>query len=87
MATSKPAMLRPTSSRPAPNHPYPDNHGGVMKTTQNRSTDYGSKELKGMSDHNNTMNQKGNHFMRKTLGKTQTIQGLEKKIKKDLELG
>lgn len=39
------------------------------------------------SDHNNTMNQKGNHFMRKTLGKTQTIQGLEKKIKKDLELG
>lgn len=48
--TSKPGTLRPTSSRPAPDHPHPDNHGGTMKTTQNRSTDYGSMELKGMSD-------------------------------------
>ncbi|XP_058208800.1 cyclin-T1-3-like isoform X2 [Rhododendron vialii] len=48
--TSKPGTLRPTSSRPAPDHPHPDNHGGTMKTTQNRSTDYGSTELKGMSD-------------------------------------
>ncbi|KAE9456478.1 hypothetical protein C3L33_11450, partial [Rhododendron williamsianum] len=48
--SSKPGTLRPTSSRPAPDHPHQDNHGGTMKTTQNRSTDYGSMELKGMSD-------------------------------------
>jgi cyclin T len=68
VATSKPAMLRPTSSRPAPDHPYPDNHGGIMKTTQNRSTDYGSKELKGMSDHKQHHESEGQSLHEENIG-------------------
>ncbi|KAL6968050.1 hypothetical protein U1Q18_033853 [Sarracenia purpurea var. burkii] len=52
-STSKLGTLKqPASSRPVPDHPFVDNnHGGLMKTTQNRNNDYGSTELKSMSDY------------------------------------
>ncbi|KAH7862064.1 hypothetical protein Vadar_034317 [Vaccinium darrowii] len=49
--TSKPATLKPASSRSAEDHTYSDNKGGHSKTTQNRSNDYGSSaEIKSVSD-------------------------------------
>ncbi|KAI8011411.1 Cyclin-T1-5 [Camellia lanceoleosa] len=48
--TSKPGALKPASSRSVPDHSYADSHGGASKTIQNRSNDYGSTEIKSVSD-------------------------------------
>ncbi|XP_052181207.1 cyclin-T1-3-like [Diospyros lotus] len=50
-AISKPGTLKPASSKPVPDHSYTDNHGGPPKVTQNRINDYGSAEVKSVSDH------------------------------------
>ncbi|KAL6998946.1 hypothetical protein U1Q18_000113 [Sarracenia purpurea var. burkii] len=51
-STSKPGTLKqPASSRPVPDHPFADNHRVLMKTTQNRNNDYGSMEIKSMSNY------------------------------------
>ncbi|XP_052174182.1 cyclin-T1-5-like isoform X2 [Diospyros lotus] len=49
--TSKPGTLKPASSRPVPDHSYTENHSGPPKVTQNRSNDYGSAEVKSVSEH------------------------------------
>ncbi|GFS34623.1 cyclin family protein [Actinidia rufa] len=50
--TSKPGgPLKPPPSRPVPDHSYADNHGGPSKTTQSWNNDYGSSEIKSISDH------------------------------------
>ncbi|KAI8553158.1 hypothetical protein RHMOL_Rhmol06G0323100 [Rhododendron molle] len=51
VTTSKPGTLKPSSSRPAEDHPHSDIHGGHSKPTQNRNNDYGSSaEVKSVSD-------------------------------------
>ncbi|XP_057513638.1 cyclin-T1-4-like isoform X1 [Actinidia eriantha] len=50
--TSKPGgPLKPPSSWSVPDHSYADNHGGPSKTTQSRNNDYGSSEIKSVSDY------------------------------------
>uniref|UniRef100_A0A5B7AUT4 Putative cyclin-T1-5-like n=2 Tax=Davidia involucrata TaxID=16924 RepID=A0A5B7AUT4_DAVIN len=51
--TTKPGTLKPasSSSRPVPDQSYADNHGGPLKTTLNRNNEYGTTEMKSISDH------------------------------------
>ncbi|XAR67273.1 hypothetical protein NMG60_11001964 [Bertholletia excelsa] len=48
--TIKPGSSKPVSSWSVPDHSYTSNHGGLVKTTQNRNNDYGSSEMRSVSD-------------------------------------
>ncbi|KAL6313551.1 hypothetical protein AAG906_006914 [Vitis piasezkii] len=47
----KPATSKPVASKPASDQPYVDNISGPSRTSQNRSNDYGSTEMRSASDH------------------------------------
>ncbi|KAF5949503.1 hypothetical protein HYC85_011496 [Camellia sinensis] len=91
--TSKPGALKPASSRSVPDHSYADSHGGVSKTIQNRSNDYGSTEIKSVSDQKgdgevvNQHHESEQSHYQENMEEVQNSRTQVKKIKKGTMLG
>ncbi|RVW24681.1 Cyclin-T1-3 [Vitis vinifera] len=91
----KPATSKPVASKPASDQPYVDNISGPSRTSQNRSNDYGSTEMRSASDHKADGESSDYHehepsLYQENLGKVKMRQGmgqrgLVKMIKKGLE--